>query len=182
MELVLKEGYAQTSEGDMLPPLTLLAEDTGKYTEYKIWGTPIEGLLVWDRKRYNDIRGSVQELLKVDELSTVLGRELVIKQSMLSTNEHYGVFRGLHAEPMDKLVTPITGKVFIAIADIRPDSKTFGQYVSFIFDQTDHKKPRKTLVVSNGLANSFLTLTDEEVLYIYAATGSYKTSEGKKIR
>jgi len=49
----------------------------------------------------------------------------------------------------------MSGKVFIAIADIRPESPTFGQYQSFNLDLTDPYTPRKTIVISNGLGNSF---------------------------
>lgn len=177
---LLKEGYQQTEDGDIVPPLHLIAEDTGDYTKYKIWGTPIEGVIVWERHLYPDNRGYYQELSKADEIEKVIGRPLTIKQVSLSFNESKGVLRGIHAEPMDKLVTPLTGKVFIALADIRPSSPTFSKYVVFVFDLANHRKPKKTLVVSNGLGNSFLTLGDEEVMYLYQISEPYKTSEGKR--
>lgn len=177
---ILPKGYTRTAEGDTLPPLHLLAENRGKYTQYHIWGTPIEGLLVWERKLYSDKRGYIQELSKVDEVARALGRPLVIKQTTLSYNEPYGVLRGLHAEPMDKLITPLTGKVFMAIADIRFDSPTFGRYATFTLDMTNHRKPKKTIVVCIGLANSFLTMGDEEVFYMYQTSSAYQTSESKR--
>lgn len=177
---VMEAGYTKTTDGDIIPPLKLEAEDTGEYTKYRIYSTPIKGLLVWDREHYADKRGAYQELLKTDEVAKVLGRPLEIKQTSLSTNEPYGVLRGLHAEPMDKAVTLLRGKVFIAIADIRSESPTFGKFVTFTIDQTDPKKAKKTIIICNGLANSFLTIGDELVEYLYESSEPYKTGEGKR--
>ena len=121
MQKTLKVGYTHTPEGDVMPPLHLLAEDTNPYTEYRIWGTPIEGLLLWERKEYDDDRGGYQENYRTLELSKVLGRPVEFKQGATSKNKPRGVLRGLHAEPMDKLVTNLNGRIFIAIADVRPD-------------------------------------------------------------
>lgn len=175
--------YTQTSDGDVMPSLHLLAENTDPFTAYKIWGTPIEGLLVWEREKYDDPRGSYQELSKVNEISHVLGRPIEVKQLSLSRNQPRGVLRGLHAEPMDKIVTLLNGKIFIAIADIRPDSKTFGNVVTFTLDQQNTEKAKKSIVVCNGLANSFLTIGEESdpiVNYLYEISEPYKTSEGKR--
>lgn len=182
-ELTMPEGYTKTPEGDIMPPLHLLAEDTGQYTEYRIWGTPIDGLLVWDRKDYFDERGDVQELLKTEQLAAVVGRPIEPKQVMRSRNKPRGVFRGIHAEEMDKVVTPDQGVFYVAIVDLRPDSKTFGQYVSFTIDNDDPEKSTRSLFVSNGLGNSFLTMGKEDgpvARYFYAASAGYKTSEGKR--
>lgn len=178
---MVEKNEAET--GDIMPSLSLLAEDHDKYTEYKIWGTSIAGLLVWERKSYPDERGAYQEICKTDEIAKVLGHLLIIKQISLSKNEPRGVLRGLHAEPMDKIVTPLNGRIFIAVADIRPDSKTFGKYVAFTIDQRDQTKPTRSIVISNGLANSFLTIGDEKdgiLNYLYGISEPYKTSEGKR--
>ena len=181
-------GYLQTPEGDIMPPLHLLSEDKDKYkyTEHKIWGTPIKGLLVWERKLYLDARGSYQELSRTEQIEKVLERKIDIQQVSNSLNEPYGVLRGVHAEEMDKLITPWRGKFFIAIVDVRTESPTFGKYVTFTIDQTNPRKPKKTFVVSRGLGNSFETIwlegeqKGEVAEYLYQITEAYKTSEGKK--
>jgi|GEM_PF-258239 len=175
--------YTETMDGDVLPPLRLLAEDPGRYTSFKIWGTLIEGLLVWERTKYDDDRGSYQELSKVDEISRVLCRPVEVKQLSLSRNKPRGVLRGLHAEPIDKIVTPLNGRIFIAIADIRPDSPTFGRTVAFRLDHRDDAKPKRSIVVSSGLANSFLTIGEPDeptIHYLYEISEPYRTSEGKR--
>lgn len=168
-------------DGNIMPRLELVVENTDGPTEYKIWkSSEIEGIYVWDRKIYRDERGYYQELIKTEEIGKVLGRPLEIKQIGLSFNEPYGVLRGLHAEPMDKVVMLQSGKVFIAIADIRPDSPTFKKCVTFTLDQTDPRKCKKSIIICNGLANSFLTIGSEAVSYIYAVSEPYQTSDGKR--
>lgn len=148
--------------------------------ECKISKTKIDGLLVWERKLFPDARGFFQELGRIDPISEALGRKVVIKQWSLSYNLP-GALRGIHAEPQDKCITVLSGgPIFIAIADIRLDSSTFGQYVTFTFDQRDPFTPRKTIFVANGLGNSLLVTGNEPVGYFYAVSDVYKTSEGKR--
>ncbi|HEX5418265.1 MAG TPA: dTDP-4-dehydrorhamnose 3,5-epimerase family protein [Chloroflexota bacterium] len=176
-------GYTETPDGDLLPPLRLVAEDTGKFTAFRIWATPLDGLLVWERTKYDDARGSYQELSKVEEIGKALGRPVEVKQVSLSRNRPRGVLRGFHAEPIDKIVTPLNGRLFIAIADLRPHSPTFGQSVAFVLDHRDDEKPKRSIVVSSGLGNSFLTIGDPGdplVHYLYEISEAYKSSEGKR--
>ena len=148
-------------------------------TDYKIYKTKIDGLLVFERPLYKDERGFYQEFARTPAIEEVLGRKLEIKQWSLSYNKP-GVLRGLHAEPQDKIITPMTGHVFMAIADIRSKSNTFGEYESFDINLEDTYTPRKTFIVSSGLANSFMTLGSIPVEYFYAVSEVYKTSEGKR--
>lgn len=164
---------------DQFPPLTVLAENEDPYTAYTISETKIKGLLVFERKLYPDNRGSFQELGRTKPFEDVLGRSVDVRQWALSFN-HPLVLRGLHAEPQDKMITVWSGVIFVAISDIRPDSETFGQYVTFTFDQRDREKPKKTLFVSNGLANSFMVLGEQDAEYFYAVSEGYTSSEGKR--
>lgn len=158
------------------PSLEILIDNP----EYTISKTKIDGLLVWERKLFQDNRGFFQELCRTDTLPEVLGRKIDIKQWSLSYNLP-GVLRGIHAEPQDKFITVLSGgPVFVAIADLRLDSPTFGQYETFVFDQRDQLVPRKTLLVSNGLGNSFLVAGEMPAEYFYAVSDIYKTSEGKR--
>lgn len=164
-----------TSE-QVMPNLEVIVDSPA----YQISKTKIDGLLVWERKLFSDKRGFFQELGRIDSISETLGREVVIKQWSLSYSLP-GVLRGIHAEPQDKCITVLSGgPIFIAIADIRPDSSTFGQYVTFTFDQTDPFTPRKTIFVANGLGNALLVTGNDPVWYFYAVSDVYKTSEGKR--
>jgi dTDP-4-dehydrorhamnose 3,5-epimerase len=127
--------------------------------------TEIEGLLVirWDT--HGDERGFFRQTYQVREIAEALGREPVLRQGNHSRSAP-GVLRGFHAEPWDKLVYVVRGLAFAAIADIRPDSQTFGQACSFLLgDGPDGERIR--LFISEGLANSFCTLGDGPTDYIY---------------
>ena len=147
--------------------------------DFKIFGTKFDGLLVFERKLFRDDRGFYQEFARTPVIEKVLGRKLEIKQWALSYNNP-GVLRGIHAEPQDKFITPVSGKIFIAIADIRLESATFGQYQTFNFDLTDPYTPKKSIVISNGLGNSFLTLGDSPVEYFYAVSETYNPNVQKR--
>ncbi|TDW18724.1 dTDP-4-dehydrorhamnose 3,5-epimerase family protein [Kribbella kalugense] len=63
-----------------------------------------------------------------------------------------GIVRGIHAEPWDKYLSPSSGRVFVAIVDLR-DNETFGRVETFEFG------PEQALYVPRGVGNSFCTLT-----------------------
>lgn len=155
--------------------LSILVDDP----EFKIYKTKIEGLLVFERKLFSDERGYYQELARIPEIEKVLGRKLEIKQWACSYSNP-GVLRGIHAEAQHKIITPVSGKIFIAICDIRPNSQTFAQYQAFNFDLSDPYTLKKSLVVSEGLGNSFLVLGDMPCLYFYAVTEVFNPSEEKR--
>lgn len=89
---------------------------------------------------------------------------------------HKGVLRGLHLQKdphaQGKLVRVIKGKVIDVVVDIRPKSKTFGEYASFILDDIAHNM----LYVPPGFAHGFATLEDS--VFVYKCThGYHKESE-----
>ena len=126
--------------------------------------TAIEGLLVvrWDT--HGDERGFFRQTYQVRELTDALGREPVLRQGNHSRSQP-GVLRGFHAEPWDKLVYVARGRAMAAIADIRPDSDTFGAALTFHLG--DEPNERIRLFISEGLANSFCTYGDQPVDYLY---------------
>lgn len=83
-----------------------------------------------------------------------------------------GVLRGLHyqANPhgQAKLVRCSKGRIYDVAVDIRPNSKTFGQYVKV--ELTDENK--YMLYIPVGFAHGFVALTDE-VEILYKASGEY---------
>ncbi|MEX2625767.1 MAG: dTDP-4-dehydrorhamnose 3,5-epimerase family protein, partial [Ilumatobacteraceae bacterium] len=87
--------------------------------------TAIEGLLVVRWATHADTRGFFRQTYQAGELEAALGRPLVLRQGNHSRSAP-GVLRGFHAEPWDKSVYVAAGTVFAAVADVRPDSATFG--------------------------------------------------------
>jgi dTDP-4-dehydrorhamnose 3,5-epimerase len=127
--------------------------------------TDIEGLLVVRWPTHGDERGFFRQTYQIAELSEALGREPVLRQGNHSRSAP-GVLRGFHAEPWDKLVYVVRGRALAAIADIRPESPTFGEARTFLLgEETPDERIR--VFISQGLANSFCTLGDGPTDYLY---------------
>jgi dTDP-4-dehydrorhamnose 3,5-epimerase len=86
------------------------------------------------------------------------------------------VLRGLHPENWDKLVYVPHGEVFTALADVRPDSPTFGQIDTFQLGETNRCK----LFIPRGLAHGFCVLSDEAD-YIYQVTAYYDGTDTRAV-
>jgi dTDP-4-dehydrorhamnose 3,5-epimerase len=127
--------------------------------------TDIDGLLVvrWDT--HGDDRGFFRQTYQIRELAEALGREPVLRQGNHSRSQP-GVLRGFHAEPWDKLVYCVRGLAFAAIADIRPESPTFGEVRTFTLGDAPEGE-RIRLFIAEGLANSFCTLGEGPTDYVY---------------
>jgi dTDP-4-dehydrorhamnose 3,5-epimerase len=140
--------------------------------------TDIEGLVIVRWPTHGDERGFFRQTYQVSELAEALGRTPVLRQGNHSRSVP-GVLRGFHAEPWDKLVYVVRGHVAAAIADIRPDSPTFGQARSFLLGEPPHAE-RIRLFISEGLANSFCTLGDVPVDYLYDVSDYWRPDLDKR--
>lgn len=149
--------------------------------EVKVESTEIYGLFILHTKSYPDARGWYQEKFRTQYLSVILGKPITIEQEGFSFS-FPGVARGLHAEPIVKIATPLTGIIFIAIADIRPESPTFGKASTYTIDRTEPTTPLTTFIIDKGLANSFEVIGREPVLYHYSQTGIYQGGGKRAVR
>ncbi len=138
--------------------------------------TKIPGLLVINRPVYKDERGFFREVFHLDDLIKVSGVDFHPVQWNHSRSVPR-VIRGLHAENWNKIIYPVTGKMFAAIADIRPDSPTFGKVETFLFDETNSF----ALFVPCGLANSVCVVGKKPVDYIYLVDAYYDGSDTRAI-
>lgn len=127
--------------------------------------TRIEGLFVIRWETFEDERGFFRQTYQLRELEEALGRSPVLRQGNHSRSAP-GVLRGFHAEPWDKLVYVARGNAMAAIADIRPESGTFGEVETFHLGDPPAGE-RIRLFISEGLANSFCTYGEWEVDYLY---------------
>ncbi len=87
-------------------------------------------------------------------------------QCSISFNKQKGTLRGMHFQkpPYEetKIVRCTMGALFDVIIDLRPDSPTFKQWLSFELNAEN----RSMLYIPQGLAHGFLTLEDNtEVFY-----------------
>lgn len=138
--------------------------------------TSIEGLLVLKRPLHADDRGFFREIFHINEVEEVLGIEFKGVQ-MNHAFSHPRVLRGIHAEDWNKIISPLNGEVFVAIADIRPDSPTFGKVEIF----TINDQNRISLFISKGLANSYCVTGGESVNYIYLVDAYYDGTDTRAV-
>jgi dTDP-4-dehydrorhamnose 3,5-epimerase len=128
--------------------------------------TDIPGLLIFDVTYVGDDRGYFQEKFQKEKLVAAgLPESFQIVQNSLSYNKEAGVTRGFHAEPWDKYISVITGKVFAAYVDLRKGD-SFGKVV------TVEIGPNTTIYLPKGVANSFQTL-EPDTYYLYSVNAHW---------
>lgn len=90
----------------------------------------------------------------------------------ISINPNPGTIRGIHfqVEPYaeEKIVTCIQGSSFEVIVDIRPNSKSFGEVVTFELSQENSLQ----VFLPKGIAHGFQTLEPQTIIH-YCLTSSY---------
>jgi dTDP-4-dehydrorhamnose 3,5-epimerase len=106
-----------------------------------------------------------------------IGQEIHFVQDNQSFSSK-GVLRGLHYQTGEhaqaKLVRVLSGEVLDVAVDIRPDSETFGQYVSIVLSAENQKQ----FYIPRGFAHGFLVLS-ETATFFYKCDNFYnKESEG----
>src|SRR5690242_12312157 len=130
----------------------------------------LPGVIIIEPKVLTDERGYLMETYKRSEfVAAGVDAEFVQENHSRSL---YGTLRGLHLqhEPkaQAKLVRVIDGSVFEVVADVRRDSPTFGQWVSFTLSADN----RRSLFVPAGYAHGFC-VTSAEAQVVYKMTAEY---------
>lgn len=137
--------------------------------------TDIDGLLVINRPMFNDDRGFFREIGRIHDITNVLGKPFIPIQ-INHSRSYPNVIRGLHAENWNKLVYPVTGVMFAALVDIRPQSRTFKKIVTLTINDAN----RHSLFIPKGVANSICALENERnepVDYVYFVDTYYDGSD-----
>ena len=138
-------------------------------TRFNILDTPIAGLQVLQRKPIGDSRGYLERLFCTDELQAhTKGRP--ISQINYTSTASRGTVRGMHFQRPPhaeiKFVSCLRGEVFDVAVDLRDNSPTFLRWHAEVLSADNHK----TLVIPEGFAHGFQTLTDDcEMLYFHTA-------------
>lgn len=142
-------------------------------TEFTAHQTDIPGLLIFDVTSVGDERGYFQEKYQKAKLVAAgMPESFTIVQNSLSFNKQVGVTRGFHAEPWDKYISVVNGKVFSAYVDLRKGD-SFGKVA--IIEIT----PNKTVFLPQGVANSFQTL-EPDVFYLYSVNAHWSADNYDK--
>ena len=124
--------------------------------------TKIEGLIEINPFNADDVRGCFtkdysKEIFEQNNIEYNLAE-------VFYTTSHKGVIRALHfqrVKQQPKLVRCIYGHVFDVVVDLRKDSKTFKQWLSF--DLTGDNK--KEILIPAGCAHGYLVLEHSIVSY-----------------
>ena len=120
---------------------------------------------------FEDERGFFYESFNQQKFNEAIGENITFVQDNHSKSCK-GVLRGLHYQDVPfaqaKLVRVIAGEVFDVAVDIRPESPTYGKWVSEILS-VDNKKQ---LWIPEGFAHGFLTLSNEAE-FLYKTTDFY---------
>ena len=136
----------------------------------------LPGVWIAQRNVLEDDRGSFGRVFCAVEFEEI-GLNKPIVQINRSITRMKGSVRGLHFQrppyAETKIISCIKGEVFDVAVDLRHNSKTFLSWHGEILSS----KNNKTIVIPEGFAHGFQTLTDDcELLYFH--TGLY-TSEAE---
>ena len=138
----------------------------------------IEDVILVKPKVFGDNRGFFMESYKKSEFIKN-GIDIEFQQDNHSKSSAK-VLRGLHyqAKPYEqaKLVRCITGKIYDIAVDIRPNSKTFGQYVKVELSEDN----KNMLYIPKGFAHGFVVLSSEAEL-LYKASEEYNPKADRGI-
>ena len=139
--------------------------------------TKLEGCFVIEPNVIQDSRGYFMETFNENTFQKGIGKKIVFVQDNQSYSSK-GVLRGFHYQTGEhaqaKLVRVLQGEVLDVAVDIRPNSSTFGQYVSELLSGENQKQ----FFIPRGFAHGFLVLS-ETATFFYKCDNFYnKESEG----
>ena len=141
----------------------------------KIKVTPcdIKGLYVIEPTVFKDERGYFMETYNQNDFHEA-GLDMVFVQDNQSMSVK-GVLRGLHFQinyPQDKLVRAIRGEVFDVAVDLRPGSKTYGQWYGVLLSEEN----KKQFFIPKNFAHGFVVLSDYAE-FAYKCTDFYHPND-----
>ena len=134
--------------------------------------TELAGAVIIEPTRFGDDRGFFTEVFHKERfVDAGLPHEFVQDNHSRSQK---GVIRGLHFQyPLwqGKLVRVVIGSIFDVAVDIRPESKTYGQWIGVELSADNGRQ----LYIPEGFAHGFCSLTDADVTY--KCTNIYKKED-----
>jgi dTDP-4-dehydrorhamnose 3,5-epimerase len=132
--------------------------------------TALPGVIVIKPKVFADTRGFFMETYKKSDFLAA-GLDVDFVQENHSKSVH-GTLRGLHLQrpprAQGKLVRVVKGDVFDVAADIRPDSATFGRWVSVRLSAEN----QRSIFIPAGYAHGFCVVSPEAEV-VYKTTDEY---------
>ncbi|HNR85931.1 MAG TPA: dTDP-4-dehydrorhamnose 3,5-epimerase [Taishania sp.] len=144
-----------------------------------IISTPIDDLLVFIPKKFEDSRGYFFESFNQQKFNQAVGKEVVFVQDNESLSSK-NVMRGLHFQTppaaQGKLVRVVSGAVFDVAVDLRKNSPTFGKWHGELLSTENNK----LMWIPEGFAHGFLSL-DDNTKFLYKCTNYYSPGNEQTI-
>ena len=137
----------------------------------------IAGASLIEPELVSDERGNFRRHFCNEEFAAH-GIETRVMQGNVSENPHLHTLRGFHYQlaphAEGKTISCFSGALYDIIVDLRPDSKSFLQWVAVTLDAKD----RSSLYIPPGCANAYLTVAPDTVVHYYMSElytpGSYR--------
>lgn len=137
----------------------------------------ILGLFLFKFKPFVDSRGTFQRIyckfsLKLKNIS------FIIRQANISINKKKYTLRGFHynsnLNKEKKIMTCISGKIFLVIIDLRVNSKTYLKKEIIKLNSKD----KFSVLIPSGCANAYLSLKDNTIVH-YQMSDFYSKKNSK---
>ena len=142
----------------------------------KLTSLGIDGVWLAESPVWSDDRGFFREWFKSEDVKAATGREFGIEQANISLSSA-GTLRGIHysiaPQGQAKWITCVSGSLQDVIVDIRPESKTFGEWVDIELKGDSGK----AVLISEGLGHGFLALEDNTAVAYLVSTPFSPTDE-----
>lgn len=150
------------------------------YCRMRFLATELAGVFTLEPERRSDDRGWFARTYCRREFGDH-GVDFAPVQESVSFNQRHGTRRGLHyqAPPVweQKLVRCTAGAVFDVVVDVRPDSNSFGRWISVELSAQNGR----CVFVPAGFAHGFQTLEDGSEL-VYLISEFYDESAQRGVR
>jgi len=134
-------------------------------------------IIVFTPKKHFDNRGFFFENFNSHDFKKNAGIIFDVLQENISFSNK-NILRGLHFQKgkyaQSKLVHVIKGSILDVIVDIRPDSKNFGKWISYILDD----KLNESIYVPSGFAHGFVCLS--KTCTVYYRTSNYRDARTER--
>jgi dTDP-4-dehydrorhamnose 3,5-epimerase len=119
---------------------------------------------IFQPSSFEDYRGELYTIFNQDE------HELVFNHDKVAVSRQH-VLRGIHGDSKaTKLITCLSGVIYLAVVDNRPESPNYLKWDNIILSETN----RKQILVPPGFGNGHLVLSESAVFfYKWSYEGEY---------
>ena len=127
----------------------------------------IDGLNLYKVSMFKDSRGSFSRIFDSDWLKSI---EFTPMQVNISSNPHKHTLRGMHfqvnGEPENKLMTMLSGVVFLSIVDLRRQSNSYLK----VFTKELSADKSESIYIPAGCAAGWISLSnDVQIHYVMSS-------------